>query len=193
MSWKITLLASAWLILLGFWILGLLIYKKLQRRRRSRYWFLFVGLIIIITIGAGYLFFDHLYKRVDLLPSFNHLINISGIIFLLSGLSFSIWSRITLGAFWCGSVAFIENQTIIKKGPYAIVRHPIYTGVISMLWGSFLIENIGVLFLTAILGTIFLIFKAMLEESLLESNKGKEYLAYKNKVRRRFFPGRGKV
>ncbi len=34
---------------------------------------------------------------------------------------------------WSGSAAFIENQPIIEKGPYAIVRHPIYTGVISML------------------------------------------------------------
>jgi len=74
-------------------------------------------------------------------------------------------------------------EIVQKKGAvpffYAFVRHPIYAGVIAMLWGSFLLERIGFVLVIATLGTIFLIWKARLEESLLEKYRGEEYAAYK--------------
>ena len=115
--------------------------------------------------------------------------NIFGVALLTSGLSIAIWARVTLGRFWSGSVAFIEGQPIVKDGPYSCVRHPIYTGVTMMLWGSFLLEPFGFVLLIAVFGTILLACKARLEERLLERYMGDNYRKYKMDVKRSFIPG----
>lgn len=138
----------------------------------------------MITFTAEYMMADHLLKSFDIPSPFNNLADVMGIILLLTGLFFATWARITLGRYWSGSVAIIGNQPIIRNGPYVMVRHPIYAGVIAMLWGSFLLEEIGFVLFTAIFGTILLLCKARLEESLLEKQKGSEYLDYKNEVKK---------
>lgn len=182
MTGKIIALASAWIILFGFWAVSFFVYRTPQLKRYDKNWSLFLMSVISITALIEYLSADYLLKRFDMPISLDYIINILGIALLLSGLSFAIWARITLGHFWSGPVAFIENQPIVKNGPYRIVRHPIYTGVIAMLWGSFLLERIGFVLSIAVSGTITLLLKARLEESLLGKCKGEEYSVYKKDV-----------
>lgn len=182
MTWKLLTIAFAWLIFFCFWIAGIFIYKQSVQRHRDKRWFIFLFSIILITLTTELLAGKYLLKRLDFSPSGDALAEITGTILLLSGLSFAIWARITLGRFWSGSVVVIKDQPVVKGGPYAIVRHPIYTGVIAMLWGSFLLERIGFVLLIAVLGTIFLLWKARLEEEALAKADGIEYAAYKKEV-----------
>src|SRR5439155_14207979 len=48
------------------------------------------------------------------------------------GLLFTLWARVALGANWSGRVTLKEDHQIIVGGPYRIVRHPIYTGILTM-------------------------------------------------------------
>lgn len=182
MSWKLITLASAWLTLFGFWVVSFFVYRTPLPKRHDKNWSLFLMSVISITVLIEYLSADYLLKRFEMPILLNYIMNILGIALLLSGLSFAIWARITLGYFWSGSVAFIENQPIVKNGPYRIVRHPIYSGVIAMLWGSFLLVRIGILFFIAVSGTIIMLWKARLEESLLGKCKDEEYISYKKEV-----------
>jgi len=179
MTWKALIVIVVWLSFFSFWIIASFIYKTPKTKRVDKGWYLFLVSTFIITAMIEYLSVDYLLKRFELNHLFNQLINFFGIALLLSGFFFAVWARIKLGSFWSGSVAVIEGQPVIKHGPYSVVRHPIYTGVIAMLWGSFLIIEIGFLLLTAILGTIFLSWKAGLEETMLERYKGQEYTNYK--------------
>lgn len=179
MPWKILTITVAWAAFLVFWIVAAFIYKSPHSKQYDKNWFLFLVIVITTTLAATYLSAKYFLRRFELSLLFNYFADITGTILIIYGLSFAIWARMTLGRFWSGSVAYIENQPIIKDGPYAIIRHPIYTGVISMLWGSFLLERIGFMLFTACLGTVFLILKAKLEESLLEKRLGKEYIDYK--------------
>lgn len=187
MTWKVLTIVSAWLIFLSFWIAALLIYRTMGTKRRDWKWLIplisTVPVIFITTYISGH----HLIRRFNL--PFNSLTDIVGAVLLLSGFFLAIWARITLGRFWSGSVAFIEGQPIVKNGPYSIVRHPIYTGVILMLWGSFLLEPFGFVLLNAVFGTILLACKAMLEERLLERHLGDKYRNYKREVESSFIPG----
>lgn len=182
MTLKMLLLILPWFTLFSFWTVFFFVYRIPGPKRRNKNWYPFLIFIIPITTAVAYLTIEFLPKRLDLPTPLLHLINISGTILIFSGLLFAIWARVTLGRFWSGSVALLENHLIINKGPYAIIRHPIYTGVVAMLWGSFLLERIGILLFSAILSTIFFIWKARLEESLLEKYRGEEYAAYKMKV-----------
>ena len=187
MTWKALIVIVVWLSFFSFWVIALFIYKTPKTKRVYKDWYLFLISTFIITAMVEYLSVDYLLKRFEFPSPFNQLINFFGIALLLSGFFFAVWARIRLGSFWSGSVAVIEEQLVIKNGPYSIVRHPLYTGVIAMLWGSFLIINIGFLLSPAILGTIFLLWKARLEETMLERYKGQEYTNYKKETQSPFF------
>jgi protein-S-isoprenylcysteine O-methyltransferase Ste14 len=181
MPWKIVVTIFAWLIFFCFWIACIFVYKAAEPRQRDKRWTVFLISIILVTITTELLLAKYLLKRFDLPASLDTIAEVIGAVLILSGLLFAVWGRVTLGRFWSGSVALIENQPVIKSGPYAFVRHPIYAGVIAMLWGSLLLAPIGFALLTAVLGTAFLLWKARLEEALLEKHNGEEYLYYYKK------------
>lgn len=182
MPWEIHLILFAWLSFLCFWTAGIFMYKPPGPRQRNKKWPLFLFSVVLITVMVELLAARYLFNRFILPAPLDLLAAITGAVLLLSGLSCAIWARVTLGRFWSGSVAVIENQPVIKTGPYAFVRHPIYTGVIMMLWGSLLLEPFGFMLLVAVLGAISLIVKARLEERMLERRLGNEYANYRKEV-----------
>lgn len=185
MSWKLTILLSAWLIFLCFWVSALFTYKSPSPVIREKNSFLLLFAVFALIILTAYLAKNYLLEQI-LLPTL--ITDALGLVLLLLGLILAIWARMTLGRFWSGSVAVIEGQTVVKEGPYSIVRHPIYTGVLAMLWGSFLLEPFGFVLLNAVFGTLLLIYKARLEERLLERHLGNKYSSYKKEVECSFIP-----
>jgi protein-S-isoprenylcysteine O-methyltransferase Ste14 len=59
-----------------------------------------------------------------------------GVAVLTAGLAFAIWARVHLGRNWSGTVTVKEGHELIRSGPYAWVRHPIYTGIITAVLGT---------------------------------------------------------
>jgi protein-S-isoprenylcysteine O-methyltransferase Ste14 len=59
-----------------------------------------------------------------------------GLALLCAGLAFAVWARVVLGRNWSGLVTVKEEHELIRSGPYACVRHPIYTGLIAALLGT---------------------------------------------------------
>jgi protein-S-isoprenylcysteine O-methyltransferase Ste14 len=49
---------------------------------------------------------------------------------------FTVWARVHLGMNWSGTVTVTEGHELITSGPYAVVRHPIYTGLLLAFGGS---------------------------------------------------------
>jgi protein-S-isoprenylcysteine O-methyltransferase Ste14 len=92
----------------------------------------------------------------------------------LAGTLFTWWARIHLGRFWSNAITRKEGHRVIDTGPYGLVRHPIYTGLI----GAMLATGIAVGTVTALLGTILITFglwqKARMEEGFLTTDLGAE-------------------
>jgi protein-S-isoprenylcysteine O-methyltransferase Ste14 len=61
-----------------------------------------------------------------------------GAVLVAAGLGFSVWARRHLGRNWSSSVVVKEDHALIRSGPYAHVRHPIYTGLLLALLGTVL-------------------------------------------------------
>src|SRR3984885_8989267 len=59
-----------------------------------------------------------------------------GTLFVMAGLLFAGWARWHLGRNWSGTVTVKEGHTLIRSGPYRLVRHPIYSGVVLALAGT---------------------------------------------------------
>ena len=60
----------------------------------------------------------------------------TGAALTLAGLLFTVWARVHLGRNWSGTVTVKENHELVTSGPYRVVRHPIYTGLLLGFIGS---------------------------------------------------------
>ncbi|HVY84389.1 MAG TPA: isoprenylcysteine carboxylmethyltransferase family protein, partial [Caulobacterales bacterium] len=97
--------------------------------------------------------------------------------------AFAWWARVTLGALWSGNVTRKEDHRIVDTGPYGVVRHPIYTGILLGVWGTALFLGRWETLLGALLMTIGFWLKAKLEESFLVAGLGEAaYADYKRRV-----------
>jgi protein-S-isoprenylcysteine O-methyltransferase Ste14 len=110
------------------------------------------------------------------------LIEIIGVIVAGLGIGFAIWSRFVLGSNWSSAVAIKAGQHLVQYGPYAIVRNPIYTGIIFFMFGAAL--NVGELRGLAGIGLVMITLwhKAKMEERFLSEEFGEEYLAYQKRT-----------
>jgi protein-S-isoprenylcysteine O-methyltransferase Ste14 len=86
---------------------------------------------------------------------------------VLGGMAFAWWARLHLGTLWSGTVTRKADHRIIDGGPYAIVRHPIYTGILFALYATALERGHIEPIVGAALITIGFWMKARLEESFL--------------------------
>jgi protein-S-isoprenylcysteine O-methyltransferase Ste14 len=59
-----------------------------------------------------------------------------GLALLVAGLGVAVWARAYLGRNWSGTVSVKEGHELIRTGPYAYVRHPIYTGLLAAVLGT---------------------------------------------------------
>ena len=107
----------------------------------------------------------------------------SGFAITLAGVLFCVWARVHLGRNWSSSVTIKEGHELIVTGPYALVRHPIYTGILTGLLGTVL----AIAELRAVLGlvpiAISLWLKLRLEEKWMRTQFGAAYEAYAGRVK----------
>jgi protein-S-isoprenylcysteine O-methyltransferase Ste14 len=100
------------------------------------------------------------------------------------GFSISVWARLALGGNWSGVVTLKENHQLIQTGPYALVRHPIYTGLLTASLGTALTLNRGGAFLGLILIFMGFHMKMMVEERFMMEQFGNAYTLYSQKVKK---------
>jgi len=100
-----------------------------------------------------------------------------------AGIAFAWWGRLHLGKFWSNTITHKEDHRVIDTGPYGIVRHPIYTGLIF----GMLVTGIAIGLVTTILGAILISLgmwqKGRMEEVFLSKELGEDaYGAYCRRV-----------
>jgi protein-S-isoprenylcysteine O-methyltransferase Ste14 len=100
----------------------------------------------------------------------------------VSGLLFAVWARVHLGRNWSRSVTIKQDHELITTGPYAVVRHPIYTGILAGFFGMAIAisEVRGVIVFFLILLVFWIKFR--MEEKFMRSQFGEPYAAYIRKT-----------
>ena len=93
--------------------------------------------------------------------------------------AFGVWARLHLGRLWSGMLTLREGHRVIDSGPYALVRHPIYTAFIGAAWCWALIDASAQGLVGAALLSLTMTVKSVAEETLLRRELGKAaYDAY---------------
>jgi len=93
------------------------------------------------------------------------------------GVAFAIWARTVLGRNWGMPMSRKQDPELVTRGPYAYVRHPIYTGVLFALLGSAIGQNL-VWLLPLVPAVAYFVYSARQEERLMLQQFPVQYGAY---------------
>jgi len=180
-TWPTQLLALIWIVWLVSWAIGAFFSARTEKHVRtwdSRAYRIpiLVGAVLLTPWTAQALDEQRLWNPGNV------------VVYILAALTlvgtlFTWWARIHLGRFWSNAITRKEGHRVIDTGPYGIVRHPIYTGLI----GAMLATGIAVGTATALLGALLIGIglwqKARMEESFLTTELGADaYGSYCSRV-----------
>ena len=174
---------ACWLTFLAVWLLAAIstkrsIYRE-SRAQRLRYSiFLIAGYFLLIR---GHLLPYSLSAGV--IPH-TEIIAWAGVILCVAGLSFCIWARATLGRNWSGTITLKEGHELIERGPYRLVRHPIYTGLIAMFLGTVMVLGHAAGIAGLVLVFVSFWIKLREEERIMLKQFPDQYAAYQQRVKR---------
>lgn len=122
------------------------------------------------------------YMKWQILPQ-SEIFQIAAAAICIYGLVFTLWARHTLAGNWSSDVTFKQDHELIRTGPYRIVRHPIYTGLLTMWLGTAI--QIGQVrgFLSLLLVSLGIWIKLRQEERLMLRHFPDAYPAYRREVK----------
>jgi protein-S-isoprenylcysteine O-methyltransferase Ste14 len=174
---------AVWILVGIYWAVGALRTKRTVRRQST----LSMALHILILCVAGLLVWD----RATAIGLLGHRLTPAadwvqwlGFALTVCGCAFTIWARACLGSNWNAIATVKQDHELISRGPYALVRHPIYSGLLLALLGTAIAA--GEIRAFAGLGLAFIGFllKSAAEEQLMREQFSDEYARYSQRVRR---------
>ncbi|HXW36453.1 MAG TPA: isoprenylcysteine carboxylmethyltransferase family protein [Nitrososphaerales archaeon] len=176
------ILVLLWVVWGVYWLAAVLYEratgkaKPTERRARGFSLFLILLLFVLSPIGStpplGLLFFQ---------PSAT--VKTLGLLVTASGVGLAIWARRYLGANWSAIPSLKKEHTLTVTGPYSVVRHPIYTGILMGQLGSALVLGTFASLLVLVISVVFVWIRIRQEEGLMLEQFGDEYKDYKKKAK----------
>jgi protein-S-isoprenylcysteine O-methyltransferase Ste14 len=164
------------------WLVGLAFTKRTVRSQPNgaRFFHLALALLGFFLLGSRYFAAGWLADRF--LPQ-DYPVQLAGLLVTVAGCLFAIWARLTLGSNWSGRATVKAGHELIVSGPYAVARHPIYTGLLVAALGT----GIAIGEIRCILGFVMIVLalaiKMSQEESLMLQAFPDAYPAYRRRVK----------
>ena len=177
-------ISYAWLVLGILWLLAAIASKRtLQRQTRASRLFhaglVFLGVALLFNL---YQWFDGGWLATRIVPD-QEVYVFGGAIVTVAGILFCIWARLVLGSNWSGTVTIKENHELVKRGPYQIVRHPIYTGILLGMLGTAFVYGFTRCFVGVLICGFAFWLKSQIEEQFMVQQFGEQYAQYCREVR----------
>ena len=177
----VAVLLGIWNIWLLSWIIAARWSSPIAVAQSARDRFLQSALVLT---GAAFIVFRVIAPLSRPLFRASPLLGWAGVALAIAGLAFTWWARVHLGREWSLSVTLKQDHRLVRSGPYAITRHPIYTGILLALLGSVIVYHVspqGLLGLA--LATCGFVLKLRQEERFMTERFGDAYRDYKARVR----------
>src|ERR1700678_2308764 len=166
-----------WIVFFVYWQIKAGNAKTTQRLEpaASRILRIFIFLIAIVLLSTTRIALRWLYYELWLTGIWSFWL---GAAVTVGGLLFAVWARVHLGRNWSRSVTIKQGHELITSGPYAVVRHPIYTGILA----GFLCMAIAISqvrgFIVFVLFLLAFWIKLRMEEQWMRSQFGETYATY---------------
>jgi protein-S-isoprenylcysteine O-methyltransferase Ste14 len=178
-SWQAV--TTLWMVWLLYWMVSAWGVRRNERgetasQRLQTALVLAFGTFLIFARATPFGLLNHRFVR----DTFG--LRVAALIMVVAGLGYSVWARVHLGKFWSSRVTLKEGHQLIQSGPYARVRHPIYSGIALAMVGTALFSGQW----RALIGaSIFIVghwLKSRREEALLTSQFGSIYEEYRRRT-----------
>jgi protein-S-isoprenylcysteine O-methyltransferase len=178
--WRI--ITSLWILTGIVWALGALTARQTRRHEPPLPRVLHLALVVL----AFWLVFEQSFGFAPLhalLFPATPTVQWTAAGLALAGIGIAVYARIRLGTNWSATVTVKRDHRLIRTGPYAVVWHPIYSGLLLALLGTALCHArvAGLLGVAAALLAWRL--KWHIEETFMEREFGAEYAEYKRRVK----------
>jgi protein-S-isoprenylcysteine O-methyltransferase Ste14 len=105
-----------------------------------------------------------------------------GVAVNLAGLLFAVWARLHLGRNWSGTITLKQDHELVTSGPYAVVRHPIYTGLLLGFSGVAIARGEWRCILGVVIMALAFWRKLRIEERWMLEQFGDAYRSYRQRV-----------
>jgi protein-S-isoprenylcysteine O-methyltransferase Ste14 len=186
--WRRAMVSASGLIYwIGVWILARRVRKQIGRSpnlkpRGLKEKILWVGWLLVILVWVGQSF---VVKTEDAWPGvafFAALLNLplllTGTVLVAGGYAGTLWCYAAMGNTWRIGINRKEKTTLIERGPYRAIRHPIYAFQLVILAGAALLLPTLLSFTILVLHFICALIKAADEENYLKTVHGQAYADY---------------
>jgi protein-S-isoprenylcysteine O-methyltransferase Ste14 len=176
-----TLIGSCWIIFFLYWVVASGFVKKTAREDSRA-----VRLVqVALLVPAALLLFNPV-TRVGFLgrrfvPDAASIAAL-GTLLTASGIGIAIWARYHIGQNWSSRVTLKRDHTLIQTGPYAVMRHPIYSGLLLAFFGTALARGEWRGLVAVMLILLSHSWKALREEALMRTAFGPEYDEYRRRT-----------
>ena len=182
-SLAIDIIRGCWLVFVAIWVIAAVstkptVYRE-TRAQRLRYWVWLVSAYLLLLYGPRLPYPLNLRIVPHVTPT-----ALTAAALCLIGLAFAVWARVTLGRNWSGVVTLKEGHELIERGPYRFVRHPIYTGILTMFFATALALGHLAGFAATLLMFASFWIKHRDEEKLMLQQFPGQYAAYRRRTRR---------
>jgi len=167
-----------WVVMILYWIItaGINSQTSLKSELIPLFKLVASALITYLPLIIGGWFSVRFYRN-------NPLSNIIGVLLCVFGVSVAIWARHTLGKNWSGRIMIQEEHHLTEEGPYRLIRHPIYSGVLLAMMGSSLVLGYIFSFIYLAFSVFGLVRKSKQEEDLLSSQFPIQYAQYRKRTK----------
>jgi protein-S-isoprenylcysteine O-methyltransferase Ste14 len=173
-----SIIAGLWLLFVAYWAVAAVGAK---RNASGRLWRRGIGLrLVIILLIAAVLRSPSLREflaETQRAASHSDLLGWTGVVLCVLGFGLGVSARWHLGRNWGMPMSRKEQPELVTSGPYAHIRHPIYTGLILAMLGSAIGVNIFWALMLVPVGAYF-IYSARREESVMLQLFPEQYAAY---------------
>lgn len=172
--------AVCWAVVVIVWIAGAVYNARRgpdvdRRSRANSLWLIGAALVWIVFRFVP----NHDWNSVSTRAK---AVAIAGLVLLVVFTAFTVWARVALGTMWSTQAVTKSHHELRTDGPYAITRHPIYTGLVGMLLGTALAVGLGVWTMLFVLGLLVAELKIHAEERLLGDVFPVAYAEYRRNV-----------
>jgi protein-S-isoprenylcysteine O-methyltransferase Ste14 len=174
-----TVLWSLWIAWLAYWWISSR-GAKANRRRESVTSRASHGLPLIVA-AALIVHRPLAFLAGRVLPA-NLPVFVAGTALVAIGLLFCVWARVHLGTNWSASVTVKQGHELVRSGPYRVVRHPIYTGLLLALLGTAIARGDAQGFVAVAIATVAFSHKLRIEERWMQETFGDAYARYRAEV-----------
>jgi len=169
---------AAWIVFCAYWFIMAFNVKRTAKRQSlsSR------GFHIAVAVLAYWLLFTDRLAWGPLVWRFvrdSQTWALAGAVVTWAGVALAIWARTILGGNWSATVTVKEDHALVRSGPYATVRHPIYSGLLLAGLGTALAIGEVHSLLAVAIGIVGFRVKSKLEERFMIEQFGQQYEEYR--------------